>query len=676
MALRFSPGDEDVFEAAKRGLVHEVENRMGLGAGSELLADLEMFLDWTFRYGHGQLDRYSVEDIHEYLLEWCPRKVVASAADRTSILGGVTAWIEHLVETDRWRGGPVEHVLTALDGIVPDFVEAMEDGSRFGMGKSILMGTPGGGPDLDLGDPSAMEALVEAFNSLSLEERLEISRGESGLEVDTDLFGGYDLPMTDLPNPERVRAQAAAAPLVTQIDSLREYLGRGLKLTATGNPKLVDARAMLAILETDDQWEQNFLGETRTPRSANELPHLLFLLAVATAAGALDDDGRTLVPSLSWDDLEERERCRRLLDAALDVGIVSRGQSFRYAQDRANVFDEVNALLDDSCVHILVPAYIAGEESVAVVVEQAISVVRAELQDRWPHFFEGSTIDTMVERDVNRVFETYVNLGMVELVDRVDRQELYGGGSYRTGGSVEITDLGRAVIEDFLVDLGYVTHHLEDLATVDAAQAVMMLATSETDPMIIWQNWRPDADPVDKFDALMDVLMTADSGPERLAAVALLEQAPQSVQRRVEAMADGPRAAYALMVLDPDRSPFAGVGVSDGEAVLSDGRPIAMAIQDLGPARSLAPLVDLLWLELHVDPDELLEHVVLLDMGAPDAGLESGAFSELLNDIWRVDLDETVDLLEFLGTAHPVKATAKLARKGLVKHRSAYPRRR
>lgn len=706
MKLRFLPGDEDSFQSGKKELIGEIERRLGPDVDPELIADVEMFLDWTFWYGDGRLDRYSIGDIGEYLLDWCPRKVIVAPEDRPSIVNGIRVWIEHLVATDQWHGLPVPQILDTLDAIVPEFLAAMEDGSRFGMGKSILTGAPGGGPDLDLSDPSAMEALIEAFNALSPEERLELTGGPIDIDDELDVVGEYDLPMTETPDPELVDRQAAVAPLMTQIDALREYLGRGVRLTATGNPKLVDAKEMVEVLQTDDRWERTVGGETRTPRSANELPHLLFLLAVATVAGALDNDGKTLAPSEVWENIRPPQQCAFLLDAVLKIGIVSRGTEFRYANGRANVFDDMNEILDDSGVHLLVPAFIAGEEYVAVGVEQAISVVRAQLEDLWPQFFEGTTVDEMIERNVNRAFETFERLGMVELRDRVDHQERYGGDTYRTGGSVRITDLGRWAIESNLAELGYIVHHTADLATVDAAEAVMTLATSETDPRAIWQNWAPDADPVDKFDQLMDVLATASTGPERLAAVALLEQAPEPVQRRVEAMVDGPRAAYALMVLDPERSPFAG-GEAQGDVMgpangqpdelssakdsrwatdpdwvgdggptrLSDGRPVEVAIQELGPERSLAPLVDLLWLEMDVDPEDLIEHVMLLDAGAPEADLDSGAFTQLLGDLWRVDLPETADLLEFLGANHPVKATAKLARKGLIKHRSAYPRR-
>lgn len=692
MVLRFSSGDEDAFRRAKDELLRELGERLGPDTVPGLIADVEMFLNWTVTYSDGRLDRYRIEDISEYLLGWCPAKVVVPEEELLSIVNGVRTWIEHLVTTRRWAGEPAQELLESLDALVPQFIEVMEDESMFGMGKSIVMDSPGGGPDVEFGDQSAMEALIEAFNDLSPEQRMEITEGTLDFDDPFDPSPTTDLPITDAPDQERAEQQAALTPLVGQLDAVREYLGRGVKLTATGNPKLVDAKAMMELLVTDDRWERMMGDQARTLRSANELPHMMFLLRVASAAGALDDDGKTLAPSTSWDDVDPLDRCTRLLDAVLEIGVVSRGTEFRYGRGRANLFDDVNEILDDGGLHLLIPAFIAGEEYSQLVIEQAIGVVRSQLEDVWPQFFTGDVVDDMIERDVNRAFETFERLGMVELRDRVDRHERYGGGTYRTGGSVRITDLGRYLIEEKAADLGYAVHHAVDLATSDAVGAVVTLATSEVDPATIWRNWAPAVDPVDKFDELMDVLAMASTGPERLAAVALLEQAPEQVRRRVEAMVDGPRAAYALMVLDPERSPFAG-GVVPGEspapgaasaqdqfgadapgsALLSDGRSVGFAIQELGPARSLAPLVDLLWLEMDVDPADLIEHVILLDAGSPETGLGAGAFTELLEDIWRVDLPETVELLEFLGANHPVRATAKLARKGVVRHRSAYP---
>lgn len=511
--------------------------------------------------------------------------------------------------------------------------------------------------------------------------------------------GENDLPMTEAPDPELVADQATRAPLAVQLERLREHIGAGMALTAAGIPEPGAARVLTDLLRIDRHRGRSAAGDVPTAIDAEESAHLGFLLRIATVAGALDDDGTILSPSAGWGSVSPVERCGRLLDAALGIGVASRGMRSGRADGRpgvaaeagmaaeAEVLDEMGRVLDDGGVYLLLPAFIAGEEYVASAVDRAIGVVHSQLGDRWPQFFEGDTVDESVERAMNRVFETFERLGIVELCDRVERADAHGGTAYRTGGSVRITDLGRHLLEVRLSDLGHVVHHPSDLATVDAAEAVIALATSEIDPSVIWHDWRPEADPVHKFDDLMEVLATASTGPERLAAVALMEQAPERVKRRIEAMVDGPRAAYALMVLDPDRSPFAVAGtgaggVTSGDASpaghgrsvrLSDGRPVERVVHELGPARSLAPMVDLLWLEMDTDPRDLIEHVVLLDAGAPAVGLDPGAFTRLLEDLWRVDLPETVDLLEFLGANHPVEATAGLAREGLVKHRRTHP---
>lgn len=87
-----------------------------------------------------------------------------------------------------------------------------------------------------------------------------------------------------------------------------------------------------------------------------------------------------------------------------------------------------------------------------------------------------------------------------------------------------------------------------------------------------------------------------------------------------------------------------------------------------------APVVRPLTATLDDSPEEIVEALVQSSEAGPlalvEAWEELGGYRGLPEQLWRVDRPDTAPLLEALGQFLPDKATAKAARKALLKHRS------
>ena len=79
MGLVFGPDDGDGFAAARTSLLEHFElwlGRQGMapeGDEAEVAVEAGLALDWKWGYGDGDLGRWTLPDISEFLLKWCPR---------------------------------------------------------------------------------------------------------------------------------------------------------------------------------------------------------------------------------------------------------------------------------------------------------------------------------------------------------------------------------------------------------------------------------------------------------------------------------------------------------------------------------------------------------------------------------------------------------------------------
>jgi hypothetical protein len=84
--------------------------------------------------------------------------------------------------------------------------------------------------------------------------------------------------------------------------------------------------------------------------------------------------------------------------------------------------------------------------------------------------------------------------------------------------------------------------------------------------------------------------------------------------------------------------------------------------ESVDPARLMSGVVD--YLAVGLDTAGPGEVVDVFSDGLPDGGIE------VLGQIWRLDHPRLPDVLDAIGSHHPVKAVAKAARKALMKHKS------
>lgn len=454
--LNFSEGDSDEYWNEKDALLDDLRDRLGPDADAEVVGDAGLLLDWTVNYGDGDLSRYSVQDLDEYLLEWCPRKVSAGPAGYLPIIAGAKEWITHLVLTDQWTGGPVQPLLKRLDKIVPEFLDAMSDPANFGMAKGMFMGPALSGADIDFNDPESLTAAMDAFNALPIEERRaatdqfmgpgsphDMARGGPGPASGGPGGDPIQLPPTPSPDFEAAAAQASVAPLITQLAAVREYLGpKGVKLTATGNPKLVDAKALRDIFDTDDRWERGFPGNVRPVRSADELPHLQYLLAVAEGVGAIGSDGRTLSAEPGWESVEPLDRCSMLVNVATELGLTRTP----FQGGAVSFFDAMAALLDVGALHLVVPAYLTGEVAYDEMLDLAVETVAGDLDGHLPKYIDENNLRVMVDQDLSRCMDILQRCGVVERVGAEMVQQPYSSSLVQAGGTVTMSDLGRLLM--------------------------------------------------------------------------------------------------------------------------------------------------------------------------------------------------------------------------------------
>ena len=280
--LSFGPDDEDAFHVARDQLLDEFESWLRDRESpdpEELVADAGLFVDWRWGYSTGALDRYADGDVAEFLLEWCSRKLSVPQDAATGICAAVAAFIEFMAATDRLVGGAARaaRLITLVDELTSAAYDAMGDETKFGMAKSIFGGiVQQEQPD----SPEALQALLdqrmEEFNSLPFEERRRLTDPHFARTTPKVV----ELPFVHVPpSASEIERSARESPVIAKFESLREYLGdSGRVLTPKGNLRLADARELVELLDTGDEFDREFDGHVSTTRSSEQLPRLAFLL--------------------------------------------------------------------------------------------------------------------------------------------------------------------------------------------------------------------------------------------------------------------------------------------------------------------------------------------------------------------------------------------------------------
>lgn len=615
-------------------LLAELRAELTASAGRDraegLVANVETFLDWDINYGSGSLTLFTRFDIDDYLLRWCPRKLSFPPESWLDVVEGLVAYLEFLGTSGHW-GGPASGAAAAASHArqqTQTFLDAMAEPSNFGMAKSLFMGPAFAGADIDFDDPTALQAAMDRFNSLSFEERTALT--DPGMNHSLADFkraeraarASFDMPPVRLASPDAVMASAVASPLRRGVEGLREHLGeKGVALTATDNLKLADCRTLVERLDTGDRFEYGRAGATSQARSMNQLPTLAYLFDIALQVGATRKAKGRLLAVKRW---QSNPLVAANTLAELAIEFTNYGHNDWFAQ--------LTTTMTDGLPYLLAPAMGFGV-TMAIDEMLPLAIGVAEAMSR-PNWVTETSLPRIVERSLVSLMERMALAGVVTFTD----------------GGVTMTPFGVQFMVEQMRAMGFVVPELPSLADLTAAEVLASVTDATVfAPRPAWAAWQPgwtdERKCHDLVDALLAVPPAQRTAHERVAAFTLLT-VPHSAAAEPELrrLIGGPYAVYALTALaerdlpmpdDVDNSPEVLDGLIDMSAVL------------------------LTWLD-----EQYIELLIDGPAGVVDGTREmiERTSPEILDDVAKMPFTEVGDVLAAIGAAYPNKAIAKLAR--------------
>ncbi len=629
MRMSFTVDDEDAFQVRRDELLDDYAGWLASSKVADAQAgDAGLAMDWKWGYQDGELDCWTVADLEEFLLGWCPRKLSMPAEGCAYFPRSIGAFMTFLAAQGLLApgSGTLSQLQRCCERNTKRFVSKMADPANYGLAKGLFAGVGGLDPDsLGLGmDDDALAAVMQQMNALA----------PDGIDEAPILTVG---PAT-LPEPQQRAESAAAAPALGQLHTLWEFCAApGRPLTQKGNLRLADARHLVDALDTGDVPDVEIGDYRRTLRSIEDLPHLSWLVELAVDARVLRRYRGRLVAVARWQELSPVEAIDRLVDAAVEAGLSG-----------------------------FLSPYLSGIETVQDLVDEGVGRLLAELID-WQAAGKPVPIDELAGLMVEGVVRSFsglndFHLGFVPkwVRDQLDRLAALGvvtvrdvqhiptgwGGTESQGGIAELTPAGVPVAVRLAEELGITVLSRLDPATATARDLVTLIERLEPEAWLAdtgaWVAHR-GAEPAAR--EIVGVLNDAATpAPVVLAVLTQLDGlVGEHAIPAVKAMLDGPHDSFAVQLL------------------MSAG---ALDPAEVGPDRVLRAGIDLMVVTYDVGgPEDLLAALAAGDCG-PD---EQAA---LLGHFWRTEHPRVAELLEVIGEHHPDKRVAKSARKALLQHRS------
>ena len=338
--MTFTPDDEAAYQRQRATLSADFAGWAEQHRVEADPSDVELLLDWKVGYGDGNLGRWTVPDLAEFFLEWCPRKVATSPELCAEIPESVAAYFDFLAQSGLLTPdsqAPAE-LREYCAKSTPQFLRAMADPAKSGLAKSLLGGLA------EFGDAELTERLRE-LTGLDATELAEFVNA-----TEAEPIGPVRLPSA-ADHLELLRA----APTFRQVRALAQRCaGPGLPVTAKGSLRLADARRLVVDLETGDAKPDQELSSTA------ELATLSWVIEVAVAAGAVTvADGR-MAADPEFGTLADPEAYLAVVSAAIELGLATSGLLDRSDEE---------TFLDDSGPHLLsalLTAHADGTPRVAV----------------------------------------------------------------------------------------------------------------------------------------------------------------------------------------------------------------------------------------------------------------------------------------------------------------------
>lgn len=603
-------GDDSRFQAAR----DELLDGFAAWASSSLRGEPEdagVALDWKAHYADGDLVTWSIADLGEFALEWCPRKLSMPPRDCAAFLATIGQFFVYLAARGLLGAGGAgpEQLSSWCARHEARFVAEMSDPTNFGMAKGLFAGL--GGLENPPEGPADIEAMMQRARDLDPEVYDEIVRWS--------LDGGpVDLPPVARPHPDDVEAAAAHAPILERMATLHASCAEpGLTLTATGNLRLADARRLVTELGTGEEYATEI-------RSAAELPELDRLLRIACRARVVRRRKGRLVAVGTWTKAGVREAFDRLADAAAVEGLTYPA----WEPQSGEVADN----LDAETVQLLIVTTAAPRSGDGVGVEDVTAMIAEEVYEpgSWLYDHQLELLRDCLDR--------LEQLGMIQQ-DGVSTERERLGRTRRVGGRLRATAVGVVTGMRWLDAVGLGFPELPDPGSASAADLVDLVGSVGPET---WQEllatWFARHD-----DAVRDLAATLRD--ENRAPVDVL-----SVLSVLEAAAGAAAPDVVRSLLG---------GRWDGVAAtwLADRGETGPVHED--PLRALVATVELLAIELDEHGPEAMV-----------AALPADSVGATLDDLWRAAHPRVGDVLEVTGRHHPNKLMAKSARRSLAKWRS------
>lgn len=612
MRDRFGPEDEEAFLAARDDLLESyraaTEDRDDAPGGFVAA----VMLDFKWNYGDGRITDWRRTDVEELLLSHFPRKITLDEEDFLRVAPDVADFLAYLDRRGLHTGDPLPDLRATANALVPEFVDAMRDPSRFGMAKRMVTQMQADG--VDTTEQSAIEEWLEGFNARDIEERDDILAGP-----EVELMA---LPPIELPPTAELEGAAAASPLLERLTAFARYVGKGRKLTQQGFLTLADGRVLVGSLGTGDRLDDQVGARVFRTRSTSELPVLDLTFRWARAAGFVKvRHGRVSVTrrgsALGAKPLEDWRAAFEGLLKLESVG--ARGARGYYGPFAA---DEIAWLTER------LPQWLY--ERPALEVERLKEAIWRAIETDYyvsPEPLIRDSQRRVVGYDVDHVLERFVELGAVTVTD----------------GTMSLTPLGLWATNRRLRDRGEIApvvgEHLASSASeLLAACAHMPLEIAEQE-MRTWMEARPDT-------AARELAEAARSGPLPMMALHALGLVGKGAEAEVRAMLD-------VAELRPQAQLWL---VQHGFENPSSLPPEVMQF------------VFLEALAAQVDGDGPVATVAYFGTLGPEA--EQISFIE---GLLRVEHPRTSEILGIIGRHHPSKAVAKAARKMAFKRGAIHP---
>jgi hypothetical protein len=474
--------------------------------------------------------------------------------------------------------------------------------------------------------------MMDRFNALPFETRGEILGLTEPFRTPWErMTEGVNLsPAPLIPGPE-LTALALAAPLINHVWVIRDFLGEGRRLTATGNLGIADAKALAAVLGDPALAAHAEYGFSI--RSADALPTTQFLLRWARAGGAVRVAKGRMIATSSWAKLDPVAALTRAACALVDKGPLALRTS-----DNQRAPGALIQVIDEGAVHLVAALWamddpIDFEELLGVVVEAC------ELQLSFSSLLTPESRHQQIRYEVDLLFDVMAVAGVVT---REGEQSVQGdfGIVRRSGGTLVLTRLGRAVLGPALTAHGFTVPIAGELA--DGSLSALFDRIGQWPPdrsRTEFDHWvqRHSAD--DAIEQMVALLGRYTNPQWPIAALDLASRLePPSDERAARRFLATPARGHAICWLAEHGHTDVPI---DSQAMLRAG--LAMMAMHATGATDL----------------EFLDLITAID--------DIGVFIE---EAWRIPIPESASVLEGIGRVHPDKVVAKAARKAVFRQRS------